>query len=132
MSVENKLQLYPNATPNGIPIPMDVLLGFGLIRQSIGVAATNNIAIPAVTELLVIYGDASIGCYLQLGGNVTVPALGAFVVNLHWIPPGSVKVIDPDGAAILGVITNSGAGTIHIECVAKWQDTRKSAQYTRT
>lgn len=132
MAGENARALYPNSNLAGNPIPLDMLLVLALMLQDFTVAAANDIAIPTGTDLLVVYGDADTPCFIQLDDDAAVPASGTPVEYLHYIPAGSIKVIDADGADVFGVISADGvSGTVIIEFARAYKDTRKLEQHTR-
>lgn len=125
----NDLKLYRNSNLSGEALPLEILLSKGLIKQDFTVTAANAIDLPDDTELLVIYGDPLVDCLIQLDGNAAIPANGAFTAGLHYIPAGSIKTIDCNGAATLGVVSWDGtAGTVVIECAYAYKDARKSRQ----
>ena len=131
MSEENTLALYKHASLSGEPIPFDILLSKGLIKQAFTVTAANAIALPADTEILVIYSDDNESCLIQLNGNAVIPANGTFVPNLHFVPASSVKTIDANGATEFGVVSFTGrSGTIIVECARAYKDTRKPKQHS--
>lgn len=135
MAEENSLRLYKNSAQDGNPIPLDVLLSRGLIKQDFTATAANGIVIPITDpepDVLVIYADADYDCLIQLDGNAAIPANGTFVEGLHYIPAGSIKVIDRNGAADFGVVSvDSNAGTIYVECALSYRDTKNIQQHRR-
>lgn len=127
------LPIYPNAAQSGIPIPFDVIRSLGTLRQAFTVTPANDIAIPAGTEILVVYSDDDVGCYIQLDDDVVVPTSGVYVAGLHFIPACSVKNIDIKGATTFGIVSyNDTAGIVHIEAAQQWRDTKNLQQHQRT
>lgn len=132
MAEANTLKLYRNSDLNGNPIPLDILLSKGCIMQDFTGSPEDGIVLPTDTELLLFHGDETEGCLVQLDAGAAVPANGAFVAGLHYIPPGCIKVIDANGAVDFGVISATGnAGTLFVECVYAYKDARKSKQISR-
>jgi hypothetical protein len=130
MSDSNELGLYPHSSLDGLPIPFDVILSIGCIKQDFTVTAANGISIPVEAELLVIYSDSDTPCYIQLDGNAAVPSNGVHTALLHFIPASAVKVIDPNAATTFGIVSaNENAGTVHIETARKWRDSRNIQQH---
>lgn len=125
--------IYPNADQEGRALPFDVIRSLGTLRQAFTVTAANAIAIPAGTEILVVYSDDDTPCYIQLGGAAAVPSSGTYVADLHFIPASSMKCIDIKGATTFGIISyNSTAGVVHIEAAQQWRDAKNLQQRQRT
>jgi hypothetical protein len=133
MAEPNNLHLYRNSTLGGDPIPLDVLLSAGLIIKDFSAVASDGTALPSAPELLVVYGDDVEGCFIQLDAGVVIPADGVFQADLHYIPPGVMKVIDANGAAVFGIISASAnPGAVLIECAYAYKDARNKQQHNRT
>jgi len=129
----NDKKLYRNSSLQGDALPLEILLSKGLIKQDFTVTPANAIALPTDTELLVVYGDDVTSCYLMLGSAVVVPVNGVFSLGLHYIPSGSIKVIDGNGATHISLVSRtSEAGTLIIECAYAYKDARKPKQLTNT
>lgn len=131
MAEANELALYKNSDLNGTPLPLAILLNLGLLKQAFTAAAVNAIAIPATAELLVIYGDELESCLVQMDAAAAIPANGAYVTDLHYIPSGAIKVIDRNGAEVFGVISFTGnAGTVIVEFARAYKDARRPKQHS--
>lgn len=129
----NPLGLYKNAALDGTPIPYDILLLNGTILKAFTETASNDNAIPAGTDILVIYGDASVDAIIQLGDDVATPADAAYTEGLIYVPAQTVKIIDARDYVSYSIKAyNAGeAGQIVIECAMAYKDTRKPKQVDR-
>jgi len=127
----NTLKIYRNSSVNGEALPLEILLSKGLIKQAFTAAAVDNIALPADTEIMVIYGDLNEDCYVQLDAAAALPANGTFEAGMHFIPAACIKTIDTNGATIFGVISGTGRnGTVIVECAYAYKDARRAKQHS--
>lgn len=127
----NDLKLYPNSNLNGVPLPLDIILVKGAIRQAFTATAANDIDIPDDVDILVIYADDLYACFIQLDGNAAIPADGVFTEGLHYIPAGAIKVIDKNGASTFGVVSaDANAGVVIIEPSYAYKDGRRAKQHS--
>lgn len=133
MAQANPLKLYPHADLKGDDIRFDILFSSGLIIKTFSDAAANDIAIPDDGEILVVYGDATADCFIELADSITVPADGVFRAALYFIPAGCMKVIDRNGATSFSIIRAADAnGFVIIEVAYAYRDTKKQQQHTRS
>jgi hypothetical protein len=133
MSQANDLHLYKNSTLDGKDIAFDILLSHGLITTSFTDVAINDIVLSTEAQLLVVYGDNAKDCFIQLGAPAIIPGDGALAIGLHFIPMGCMKIIDPNGAAVFGIIAaHAGeSGRVIVECAHAYDDARKPQQFSR-
>jgi hypothetical protein len=133
MSQANDLHLYKNSTLDGKDIAFDILLSHGLITKTFSDVAANGILLSTDAELLVVYGDVSKDCFIQLGADAVMPGDGILAIGLHFIPAGNMKIIDPDGATVFGIIaaTAGESGKVIVECAHAYDDARKRQQFSR-
>ena len=127
----NTKKLYPQASVSGQPIPSDILLSIASCSIAFSAVAVNDIELPATGELLVFYGDESLGCWVKFADSIAAPATdGTFVDDLTWIPVGSIKVMDRNGASAISVV-GAGAGVLQVEVASAYKDTRKANMIDR-
>lgn len=127
----NTLRRYPNSTPSGDAIPLDVLWPLGTFKKTIASATGyNSIAIEPCDFL---YLQATAACYLRIGGTFSAaPTDNAYTSGVLYIPadPPYPFLIYPDDATILS-LWGLGSGDVFITFLKAWQETRSSAQFSR-
>ena len=127
----NTKKLYPQTSVAGEPIPADILLSLASCSIDFSVVPVDNRVLPVTGELIVFYGDETYGCWVKFATAITAPATdGTFVADLTWIPAGSVKVMDRNGADAISVV-GAGAGVLQVEVASAYKDTRKANMIDR-
>ena len=111
-------QLYPLATQDGKPIPLDVVKAVGLIVVDL-TTTFQAIVLDSKYSLAVVYSE--VGTLLDLAnGAVTVPVSGTDYPDWQFIPAGfAVACILPVGT--IRVASVSGTGKLCIQGVQQWQ-----------
>ena len=131
----NTLGLYPLSAPSGITIPLDIYWPIGTIpiNGSSGVAQ-NSIALgtPAPSFLLI---HSKIDAYIQFGAVFGgAPAAGSRTSNGCIFIPGNAAdtyiPVYPNEASTFSVWPLA-SGLLYVVLCAKWEDTRKLAQFSR-
>jgi hypothetical protein len=122
-------RLYPLTTPQGEPIPLDVVRVHGLGR--IDVTNTDKeIALATEIEILVLYATEM--CIVRLGVSAaSVPASLAYLADAVLVPADQFMVIDKNEATELHAIRFDTDGVLWINGIRAWQDTKKAAQFNR-
>lgn len=123
------LRLYPLTTPDGIPIPLDLIRLNGLGHISF-TNADKEFTIPAEVEILVLY--ATEDCIIALDAAATIPADETYTENRMIVPSEQILVIDKNGAEVLHAIRVSADGELWVIGVRAWQDTKKAVQFSRS
>lgn len=122
--------LYPHATPDGEPIPFEIVRPLGLITRSVLTAVSANTNIPAAAGFLVLRSDVK--SYIGLDRAAIVPVVGTYEANLVFIDAGEVMTIDHNGAAYFTVIAATGdEGSLVVQACTSYKDIRKYAQMDR-
>lgn len=132
----NTLKLYPNSSPGGVPIPLDVFWSLGMIPIN-GVAATaqNGISLGSpVPDFILVY--AKVDCYIQFGADFSsAPAFAAKQGNgCIFVPanyPGGYVAAYNDEVATFSVWPLA-SGLIYVMPCSSWNDTRKTSQFARS
>lgn len=124
-------QRYPLSTPDGRPIPFDIIRPYGLIKQSFTDTPVNDVVIPEGADFL--YIEATEDCYVRIGDDVTAPTNGVHTLGLIVILARTGKVIDHNAAAAFGVV-RAGAdnGIVYVQTCTKYADIRKAVILERS
>lgn len=120
------LKLYPLSTPDGQAIPLEIVRGYGLIRQDFTDTPVNNVTIPACDFLYCISDQ---DCVFALTTSVTAPANGVHNLGYYMIPANTVITIDHNAAVHFSVVGLGVPGTLWVHTVSKYKDTHKSVQF---
>lgn len=122
-------RLYPLSTPLGDWIPLDVWRVHGLGRIDFTITS-QALLIPTDVEILIL--RATQECIVKLAAAVvTVPASLTYVADEIMIPIGVYVIIDKNEATELRAIRISADGTLWINGLRAWQDTKKAVQFNR-
>lgn len=130
MAVADSAQRYPQATPDGQPIPFEIIRPLGLILQAFTSVPVNAVAIPAGADFLVL--ESTQACLVRFGANVTVPANGVHTTDLVYLSADVIKVIDHNAAASFSVVqAGAESGTLYVQTCQKYSDIRNPVQDAR-
>lgn len=132
MAEADNVGRYPHATPEGDPIPFEIVRPLGLIVQNFTDVAINNIAIPIDADYLVLRAD--VPCLIQLTPDVpaALPADGVYTPGLVFVDGGDSMVVDHNAATEFSVIRfTDESGVIIVQTMTKYKDIRKAAQMER-
>ena len=83
----NLTQRYPLATPDGVPIPLEVIRPYGIVKQAFTTTVSGNITLAAAVEIASFY--ATEDCIVRFGAAASNPADGVTLANAIFIPKGS-------------------------------------------
>lgn len=113
---------YPQSAPDGTPIPFDIGYLSGLMIESIAVAASSAVSLPAAAVIAVIY--ATCECVVLFGDGSPSAALteGAFLTSAVFVPKnGLVSIQIP--ALKFSCISADGASTgkLYITVFERWE-----------
>lgn len=128
MAAAPDLSIYPFIDENGNCIPLDIVRYLGLIKQTFGAAAVNNVVIP-VCDFLILWADQD--CYIQLNGNAVIPADGVHSTDLIFLPAKTFEVVFHKAFLKFGVIRSTVDGILEVQTCLKWKSTYSINRYGR-
>ena len=119
---------YPLSTPDGKPIPLDVVKPVGLVVLPFTAVVSAAIAVPSDNEIISFY--ATEDCYIQFGGVAAVPASGVYTANMLLVKKSFRLTVAPPSATFT-VISAGTNGTLQAQFIDKWASVVLATQTAR-
>ena len=116
---------YPLSSPNGQPIPLDVVKPLGFLKKSFSAVVSGDISIPPECELISI--TTTENCYIAFGGIAAVPADGVYVGSLLYAKKGLRMTVAPP-ADVFTVIRDTADGELQVQFLDKWASVTLATQ----
>lgn len=123
----NTTQRYPLATPDGVPIPLEVIRPLGAIRKAIALTVSTAVSIASNVEIASFY--ATVDCFVNFGGTASVSGDGVTQSNSIFIPAGS-RITCAVMAVTFTVIGVTDVGFLYVQLIDNWAGLTLQTKFT--
>lgn len=121
-------QRYPLSSPDGKPIPLEIIKPHGYIRRGFTDISAVSVGLPAEVEILSLH--SSWDCIISFSGDAEIPVDGVLLSQGIFLPKNMRITVAPTSTS-LSVIGDSGSGTLHIQAIDKWVGLATQSQLDR-
>lgn len=113
-------ELYPYSTPDGSPIPLDIISPLSVVMVTYAASIATSFTIPANMALCSLYSTT--GCYLRMGAVLPDPLVtNTEYSNTLFIPPYTTltaKLVPGTGS--IYPFTEASPGILVLQGLQKW------------
>jgi len=128
MATQVPSQVYPFATQDGKPIPLDIIRPAGLIKIDFGNISNVNFTLAdTYTEGIIL---ATAACIVRQGSTIPSIADGTFYQDMFLVYTNTLITV----SLLAGPIYVKGltdSGTLYLQLVEKWAGLALPKQYIR-
>lgn len=120
-------QRYPHATPEGVPIPLDVIKPYGTIRKAFTTAVSSVVTIAANVDVASFLTTED--CFVCFGGTAALGADGVTQANAIFIPKGG-RITCAVISTTFTVIGVTASGNLYVQLIDKWAGLALQTKFT--
>lgn len=122
-------QRYPLSSPDGTPIPLEIMKPHSFIQKSyLTASASTSIAVPTDVEIMSI--TVTEDCILKFNGTAILPTDGVAIADAVLVEKYTRICIAPK-AATFTLIGLSADGVANIQFIEKWAGLAVQTQYQK-
>lgn len=128
MALQIPSQVYPFATQDGKPIPLDIIRPAGLIQISFNNSSSVNFTLTdTYTEGIVL---ATSACLVRQGTDIPSMVDGTFYQDMFLVYTDTLITVSLLSGTIY-VKGLSGSGTLYLQLIEKWAGLALPKQFIR-
>lgn len=110
-------ELYPFSTPQGVPIPLDVIKP----KRSCLMFNGNTIAIPAGFSYLIMAVSSGTDSFLRMSSSVQLVANNTWVTDVCYLPADlPIMIAIPETVTDLTVVNGSAGTKVALTELTQW------------
>ena len=113
----SSIELYPFSTPQGVPIPLDVIKP----KRSCLMFNGHTIAIPEGFSYLIMAVSSGTDSFLRMSASTQLVAEDLWVTNVCYLPADlPIMIAIPDTVTALTIVNGHGSTKVALTELTQW------------